>query len=142
MNMNVMIDWFFRFVHHLTEDMKQLLSRANIKLPLLSHHRHNCEESNESLAKDKICDAYQQQVTCADCHSDFWSLYFIFVYRNCKMIFYWCFLYEIYFLEWWKIGFLILINHCTFHFYNWFDSVFTSLCHLMQNIGAWFWVQL
>jgi len=59
------------FVHHLTEDMKQLLSRANIKLPLLSHHRHNCEESNESLAKDKICDAYQQQVTCADCHSDF-----------------------------------------------------------------------
>ena len=61
----------FRFVHHLTEDMKQLLKYADIKLPLLSHHRHNCGESNESLAKDKICDAYQQQIGCADCHSDF-----------------------------------------------------------------------
>jgi len=59
------------FVHHLTEDMKQLLKYADIKLPLLSHHRHNCGGSSESLAKDKVCDAYEQQIGCADCHSDF-----------------------------------------------------------------------
>ena len=53
--------------------MKQLLSNADIKLPLLSHYRHNCDLDSEdtSSAKEKICDAYQQQVTCADCHSDF-----------------------------------------------------------------------
>jgi len=59
------------FVHHLTEDMKQLLSHANIKLPLLSHYRHDCDSSDASSAKEKICDAYREQVTCADCHSDF-----------------------------------------------------------------------
>ena len=62
---------FFRFVHHLTEDMKLLLKDTNIKLPLLSHYRHDCDSSSDSIAKEKVCDAYQQQVTCADCHSDF-----------------------------------------------------------------------
>ena len=62
---------FFRFVHHLTEDMKLLLKDTNIKLPLLSHYRHDCGSSSDSIAKEKVCDAYQQQVTCADCHSDF-----------------------------------------------------------------------
>jgi len=59
------------FVHHLTEDMKLLLKDTNIKLPLLSHYRHDCGSSSDSIAKEKVCDAYQQQVTCADCHSDF-----------------------------------------------------------------------
>ena len=58
------------FVHHLTEDMKQLLVDAEIKLPLLSHHRHDCDDTEPDSAKDKVCSAYKQQVTCADCHSD------------------------------------------------------------------------
>jgi len=58
------------FVHHLTEDMKQLLVNADITLPLLSHHRHDCEVGEPSSTKEKICSAYREQVTCADCHSD------------------------------------------------------------------------
>ena len=70
-NFSLLIHSNSRFVHHLTEDMKLLLKDANIKLPLLSHYRHDCGSSSDSVAKEKVCDAYQQQVTCADCHSDF-----------------------------------------------------------------------
>jgi len=60
------------FVHHLTEDMKELLSEARVRLPLLSHHRHHdCSaEDGQGTAKGKICEAYREQVTCADCHTD------------------------------------------------------------------------
>ena len=61
---------FYRFVHHLTEEMKQLLNDAEVTLPLLSHHRRNCDASDPSSTKEKICSAYRKQVTCADCHSD------------------------------------------------------------------------
>ena len=61
---------FQRFVHHLTEDMKQLLSNVNVKLPLLSHYRH-CEDFEEDApSQEKVCSAYREQVTCADCHSE------------------------------------------------------------------------
>ena len=67
-----------RFVHHLTEEMKELLSEAKVRLPLLSHHRHDdCAADDQNggggepaSAKDKICRAYREQVTCADCHTD------------------------------------------------------------------------
>ena len=64
------MQFIFRFVHHLTEDMKQLLVNADITLPLLSYHRHDCEVGDPSSTKEKICSAYREQVTCADCHSD------------------------------------------------------------------------
>ena len=59
-------------MHHLTEDMKELLSEARVRLPLLSHHRHDCAEdaASSGSAKEKICSAYREQVTCADCHTD------------------------------------------------------------------------
>ena len=61
-----------RFVHHLTEDVKELLSDSRVRLPLLSHHRHDCEDSglHQGSAKERICSAYREQVTCADCHTD------------------------------------------------------------------------
>ena len=51
--------------------MKQLLSNVNVKLPLLSHYRH-CEafEEDSSDSQEKVCSAYREQVTCADCHSE------------------------------------------------------------------------
>ena len=61
-------------MHHLTEDVKELLSEARVRLPLLSHHRHDCGEDSglgqPGSAKEKICSAYREQVTCADCHTD------------------------------------------------------------------------
>lgn len=50
--------------------MKQLLSNVNVKLPLLSHYRH-CEDFEEDApSQEKVCSAYREQVTCADCHSE------------------------------------------------------------------------
>merc|ERR1712136_140345 len=57
------------FVHHLTEDMKQLLHGAEIKIPLLSHYRHDCDDTDDS-DRAKVCRSYKTQVTCQDCHSD------------------------------------------------------------------------
>jgi len=57
------------FVHHLTEDMKQLLRGAEIKIPLLSHYRHDCDDADDS-DRAKVCRSYKTQVTCQDCHSD------------------------------------------------------------------------
>ena len=51
--------------------MKQLLSKSEIKIPLLSHYRHDCDDTEQFSDKEKICNAYKQQVTCADCHSEY-----------------------------------------------------------------------
>ena len=60
----------FRYVHHLSEDMKEVLRDANIPVPLLSPARHAlCEESLDEVGH-KICGAYKEQVTCASCHSN------------------------------------------------------------------------
>ena len=67
----IIISYFYRFVHHLTEDMKQLLGKSEIKIPLLSHYRHDCDDTEQFSDKEKICNAYKQQVTCADCHSEY-----------------------------------------------------------------------
>ena len=60
-----------RYVHHLTEDTKQLLRSAKIPLPLLSPARHGvCSSSDLDPAGHRICGAYREQVTCASCHSN------------------------------------------------------------------------
>ena len=51
-------------MHHLTEDVKELLSEARVRLPLLSHHRHDCGEDSglpKGSAREKICSAYREQ---------------------------------------------------------------------------------
>merc|ERR1712127_127665 len=65
------------YVHHLTEDMKQILTETtDITIPLLSPswHGHSCleakklaEEGKETLDATfkKVCEHYQEQVTCA-----------------------------------------------------------------------------
>jgi len=54
------------FVHHLTEDVKLLLLESQVEIPLLSHARHYCMPGDIP----EICQAYQKQVTCQDCHSN------------------------------------------------------------------------
>ena len=56
------------FVHHLTEDFKAMLQEMDIAIPLLSHARHECEPSD--TVEGRICAAYQDQVSCQDCHSN------------------------------------------------------------------------
>merc|ERR1711879_598075 len=62
------------FVHHLSADMKELLSAAKVPIPLLSPARHGLcySDSLEQLDQgaERICDAYREQVTCASCHSN------------------------------------------------------------------------
>jgi len=58
------------YVHHLSEDMKQVFKDAKIPVPLLSPSRHGlCDQSLDSDGH-KICGAYKEQVTCASCHSN------------------------------------------------------------------------
>jgi hypothetical protein len=54
------------YVHHLPEDMKDLL-KDKISLPLLSSMRHDLKES--ALHGERVHRAYEEKVTCASCHS-------------------------------------------------------------------------
>jgi len=57
------------YVHHLAEDAKQLLSESGVTIPLLSPERHTCPH-DASDAHTELCKVYDQQVTCASCHSN------------------------------------------------------------------------
>ena len=64
------------YVHHVTEDMKEILSSTtDITIPLLSPswHGKTCT-SMKSVNADKVfqevCDKYREQVTCASCHAN------------------------------------------------------------------------
>ena len=61
---------YYRFVHHLTADLKALIEEFHIEIPLLSPLRHDCDDSLEST-HGEVCRAYKAQVTCADCHSKY-----------------------------------------------------------------------
>ena len=54
------------YVHHLPEDTKDLL-KDEISLPLLSMMRHDLKET--SVHGERVHRAYQEQVSCASCHS-------------------------------------------------------------------------
>ena len=59
------------YVHHLSQDMKELLSAAKIPIPLLSPARHGwCDTDQLDSEGHQICGAYREQVTCASCHSN------------------------------------------------------------------------
>ena len=80
----VSINFVTRYVHHLTQDMKDLLSKAKVPIPLLSPARWiktEIKQSNrqinfsprrhgfcdtEALDSEghKICGAYREQVSC------------------------------------------------------------------------------
>ena len=80
----VSINFVTRYVHHLTQDMKDLLSKAKVPIPLLSPARWiktDIKQSNlqinfsprrhgfcdtEALDSEghKICGAYREQVSC------------------------------------------------------------------------------
>ena len=66
------------YVHHLTDDMKQILAeRTDITIPLLSAAGHapvctagGADAFGEGDAGRRVCAAYREQVTCASCHSN------------------------------------------------------------------------
>jgi len=59
------------FVHHISQDMKELLRSASIPIPLLSPARHGvCDLNVDDARGQQICDKYKEQVTCASCHSN------------------------------------------------------------------------
>jgi len=59
------------YVHHISQDMKELLKSANVPVPLLSPARHGvCYEPLDDVHGERICAAYREQVTCASCHSN------------------------------------------------------------------------
>jgi len=62
------------FVHHLTEDVKAALADIpDLALPLLSPTSHiaQCDAiKSKSKAHARVCGAYEEQVTCASCHSN------------------------------------------------------------------------
>jgi len=58
------------YVHHLTEDMKEVLRSARVPIPLLTPSHHSICDSVTDEASIRICNAYREQVTCASCHSN------------------------------------------------------------------------
>jgi len=54
------------YVHHLSEDMKDLL-KDEVSLPLLSFMKHDLKES--ALHGERVHRAYEEKVTCQSCHS-------------------------------------------------------------------------
>ena len=60
-----------RYVHHLTQDMKQLLSEAQVAIPLLSPARHGfCDTESLDPEAEKICGAYREQVKLGTAGND------------------------------------------------------------------------
>jgi len=59
------------YVHHLSEDVKQVLAETGVEVPLLSYESHAeaCAKPKHA-AHAKVCDHYQETVTCASCHSN------------------------------------------------------------------------
>ena len=67
------------FVHHITEDMKQILKETtDITIPLLSPNWHGktctdvmkSTDNNNDETYKQVCNRYREQVTCASCHSN------------------------------------------------------------------------
>lgn len=58
------------YVHHMTEDMKEIFKTAKIPVPLLSPARHGFCDSVTDEDGSRVCDNYKEQVTCASCHSN------------------------------------------------------------------------
>lgn len=58
------------FIHHLTEEMKKTLIEQTVYIPLLAYGRHVCPD-NATSDEQKVYQNYKEQVTCADCHSDY-----------------------------------------------------------------------
>ena len=65
--------FFFRYVHHLTTDLKEMIHELELEIPLLSNHYHSqCAEPQpwHDEVHEEVCQSYQDQITCATCHSD------------------------------------------------------------------------
>merc|ERR1711884_328930 len=58
------------YVHHISQDMKEILKGASIPMPMLSPARHGVCTENLDEHGQQICKAYEEQVTCASCHSN------------------------------------------------------------------------
>ncbi|KAK3279201.1 hypothetical protein CYMTET_12903 [Cymbomonas tetramitiformis] len=63
------------YVHHLSEDTKNILGETGIEIPLLSlapHHEDGgaCAQSQQDETHQTVCRLYEEKVSCAACHSN------------------------------------------------------------------------
>lgn len=59
------------YVHHLSEDVKKVLGETGVEIPTLSYtsHKPACQ-SHKDDAHAKVCQHYDEVVTCSDCHAN------------------------------------------------------------------------
>jgi hypothetical protein len=62
------------YVHHLSEDVRAVLRETGVEIPLLSYESHqtHCESDDLDKTHRGVCNAYEEKVTCASCHSGVW----------------------------------------------------------------------
>ena len=71
-------------MHHLTQDMKQLLSEAQVAIPLLSPARHGfCDTESLDPEAEKICGAYREQVKATFYSTAFYSIFTLLMQVTC-----------------------------------------------------------
>jgi len=60
------------YVHHLSEDVKKVLAESGVEIPLLAYDNHlnTCDVNDADATKAKVCQHYQETVTCFSCHSN------------------------------------------------------------------------
>jgi len=61
------------YVHHLSMDVKQIFAQTGVEIPLLSYDSHtpHCEGAAAiDATHKKVCEHYQETVTCSACHSN------------------------------------------------------------------------
>jgi len=59
------------YVHHLTADIKQLMSDSGVVIPLLSLAPHSEPHVGADNAHKQAHAVYQEQVTCSSCHAQY-----------------------------------------------------------------------
>jgi hypothetical protein len=59
------------YVHHLTEEVKDLLAVSGVVLPLLSMDRHPKPTGQDDSATHIAYNVYEEQVTCSSCHAQY-----------------------------------------------------------------------
>ena len=66
------------YVHHVADDIKELLAESGLEVPLLSPRRHDAGALANALPADarergahRASSLYEEQVTCSSCHSNY-----------------------------------------------------------------------
>lgn len=56
------------FIHHLSDSVRKSFIHTGFQVPLLSETQHTCP-SDATPEEQRLCEKYEEKVTCATCHS-------------------------------------------------------------------------